>query len=307
MTIRTARRRWASAVLAGLCGALLVAAPAGASSGATNYTRLPFKGCTAYGSSSGFGITCPGRGGDALTLRELLAGDPVPDCWQSEPPEEYDEQPRQYPGAWWLTTCLDGIDPVTLAIEPGGLLLTYVFDYKKPGTQKRLTVHQQDFVDALVERGQVPLPSPVLSVSPSQTPRVGEVLAFSVTGDPYTRTLYVRGVTMQARLTQLTVEPEGEGVPKVTCTGQGRQLTAAEIDDADLADKGDDLCAYRYDRSSFQAGDDAGDANRYPARVTASWTVFFGDGEKLGTFDKVAVNELRVAEIQTLVVSGTGA
>ncbi|HEU0101698.1 MAG TPA: hypothetical protein VFR07_05200 [Mycobacteriales bacterium] len=307
---RTPIRRSAVALVAGLlCAATTATAapPASAASGGSSpgYQDRTIGSCTAYGSSSGFGVGCRGAGGSTVTLRELLRGDPVPTCWNGPPPQEFEAPPRQQPGQWWLQICLGGIDADTLIIErPGGIQLSYEYTFLPPGDETRLTGSQQVFVDAVVERGQVPLPFPLLDVSPSPTPRVGEVAAFSLIGPERTRTLTVGNVTMVGVLEGLSVQPEGAAGPTVTCTGSGRELRPEEVDTADLDDQEDDLCAYRYTRSSFGAGDD----DRYPAVVTARWRVEFGDGaEPLRPFDKTAVNQLRVAEVQTLVVTGSGA
>jgi hypothetical protein len=302
-----------AAALALALAALWAPAPASAVAGTTSGQSREVRdlpGCRAYGSASGFGIACAGPGSAGGTPLSQLVPGGLPRCWHEEPPEGFEAPPRPGPGRWWLRTCLDGLDLRSLQVAPGGLRISYGYDHLPPGRERTLTDVERFVVDALVARGQVPIPFPVVSVSPSSSPRVGELVAFSLSGPSRTRTLRVGDVAMFAELTRLRVEPEGEGPgrPVVECTGPGRPLTADDVARAErtgATDLGPDVCEHRYGRSSFRAGSGR-DADRYPVRVTAFWEVVFDDGARLGPFGKEAVNEVRVAEVQTLVVTGSG-
>lgn len=310
----TSPRRAALLALAGLVAALLPAGPALAGAGGTDPDRRVRQvgDCRAYGSSSGFGIACAGPGGaSGPPLTSFLPPEGLAECWVEEPLEGVAFPPRTGPGEWFLQTCVDGIDLRTLQPDPG-LRVTQTYRFLRPGEGHVLTEGERTVVDALLSSGQVPLPFPELDITPSVVPRVGELVAFSVVGPAETVRLEVGGVSLQGRLQRLEVEPEGDGGPVVRCTGRGRAITPAEAERADRTgedDLGEDVCAYRYGRSSFRAGDgdrDGDDADRYPVEVTAWWDVVFGDGQLLGSFGKEAVNEVRVAEVQTLVVTGSG-
>lgn len=292
-----------AAVLALAAGTLL----AGAAPSRADVPHVKdFPGCRAYGSASGFGIACAGPGGSGTSLRDYLGHD-LPECWDEDPPATF-VPPRTIPGArWWLHVCLSGLDLHTLDVRPGGLSLAYGYVPLVPGVEHHLTVEERYVVDRLLVQGQVPIPFPRVRVSPSSSPRVGEVVAFSLDGATTAGPLTRGGISMTARVVSLMVEPLGEGGPRTTCTGAGRPIDTAEVQRAggDPAALGADVCAWRYDRSSYRAG--VGDApDRYPVRVTASWAITYtrgADSGVLGPFDTSAVNQVRVAEVQTLVVS----
>lgn len=284
-------------------------APSAEPSPAPQYQDIPR--CRAYGSSAGFGVACTGPGGKGGSLRALLNG-PLPECWHSDPPEGFRAPATtqdQGEGRWWLRTCMTGVDRSTLKPAGTGISLTYGYEFLPPGAERQLNPGEEKVIDALVARGQVPIPFPLAETSPTASPRVGQVASFALANETRTRSITVDGVTMYAEVTGLRVEPEGLGGPVVTCDGPGRALTAAEVD-AGRAD-GADVCAYTYERSSFRAGEgdrDRDSRDRYPVRVTALWTVHWstddarGNGT-FGPFPKSAFNEVRVAEVQTLVVS----
>lgn len=277
----------------------------GGASGSAGTETADVPRCRMYGSDRGFGVACTGPGGSGGSLRSLLSG-PLPECWHEGPPEGFRPPARQGggEGRWWLRTCMTGVDRTTLApTGSGGISLTYGYDFLPPGEARELTEGEQTVIDALVARGQVPIPFPMVETYPSASPRVGETVSFALSNETTTRSISIDGITMQARVVGLRVEPEGVGGPVLQCDGAGRELTAEQVDDG--ATQAPDVCAYTFDRSSFQAGEQSG-RDRYPAAVTALWEVQYssdrGSGT-LGPFEKRAFTEVRVAEVQTLVVS----
>lgn len=284
----------------------------------TSPVAAPVRTCRMYGSSSGFGMLC-NDGGIGKSLAQLLREGGIDVdrefCWDDgdlpdgfQPPE-----PTTGPGAWWLNTCLsfDG------AVLRDNAELAYEFQFHAPGDERELNDRQRAAVALVTGRGQMPFLQ--AQASPISSPRVGQDIAFSLLCDSSkvdcsqadegkisTNRLNVGGVTMYAELVHLKVLPLGAGRPDeaVNCDGAGLVRTAAQLDSSAADDPR--VCRYRYERSSDDAGSGtAGD--RYPSRVTAYWQIFYDNGsgpKKLGeTYEKTTVNQVRVTEIQTLVVS----
>ncbi len=277
----------------------------------------PASTCRIYGSSSGFGLLCS-HGVGGKTLAQLLdeAGIDTSGtfCWDDRDlPDGFQApEPTTGPGAWWLRTCLsfDG------AVTRDNADLKYEFIFHAPGAEDELNDRQRDVIVLVTGRGQMPFLQ--VQTSPIASPRVGQDVAFSLLCDSSkldcsradqglisTNRLDVGGVTMYADLIHLRVKPEGVTRPEaIDCNGAGLARTAEQL----AAGATDDprVCRYTYDRSSDGAGGGAS-RDRFPAHVTAYWQIYYDDGsgpKPLGaTYEKTSISQIRVTEVQTLVVS----
>lgn len=306
----SARRRSITAVLAAATFVVGVAVtPAGAEGGNEGGAQAPpanlapvqghAKSCRMYGSASGFGLACAAPSG-GLSLLELLKRNPIPPCWDTAVPAGF-TPPRieAGPGQWWVHTCMTGLDVANP--NPHAVTMSFEFRFLTPGLERLLTPAEQATV--LRFSGDRQIPFPLLETTPTASPRVGQDLSFSLLNEHDTPSLTTGGVTMYAQVVHLQVRPLGDRGPAVDCDGPGQPLTAEALAAAVEGDPS--ICRYTYLRSSDQAGGGVG-GNRYPAHVTAFWTIFYDDGTgpvAFGTFRKESVNQIRVTEVQTLVVS----
>lgn len=280
----------------------------------------PTRTCRIYGSSSGFGLLCSDGGvGKTLAqqLREVGINGTKAFCWDDPdlPDGFVAERDRAgEPGRWYLHTCLDfGGGPVIR----DNVELTYAYDFHAPDKEQELTDAQRPVIESITGRGQIPFLQ--VQTSPISSPRVDQDVAFSMLCDAKVRCvdtpdgrqvrtplLPVGGVTMFAELIHLRVLPLGDVRPvkEVNCTGAGLPMTAEQLDRTPDDDRR--VCRWRYERSSNGAGTGTS-ADRYPAKVTAFWQIFVDDGSGPRTFglpyEKTTTNQIRVTEVQTLVVS----
>lgn len=288
----------------------------------------PPKSCSIYGSASGFGVLCSTASG-GKTLAQLLGGFikvNEPFCWHGSV-REAERRTRGLPdgfvpdsivggaGQWWLHTCLTFIDEISRKTAR----LEYGYHFIKTGeTASELTSEQRPLIELITGRGQIPFLQ--VQTRPVSSPRVRQDVAFSLLCDRSkvectntasgrriaTPELDVGGVTMFAELVHLAVLPEGAGAPskETECVGAGLPLTAEELDAASADDRR--ICRYRYERSSDDAGGGS-NGDRYLAQVSAFWQIYVRDRDGLRTFgdpyEKKTVQQLRVTEVQTLVVS----
>lgn len=290
--------------------------------GTASPAAAPAKKCSIYGSSSGFGMLCS----DAAvgkTLAQLLRDADIdldrPFCWDDpDLPDGFEpDKPESGPGAWWLDTCLtfDG------AVLKSNARLSYEFHFHRPGEERRLTAREEAVVTLVTGRGQIPFLQ--AQTSPISSPRVDQDVAFSMLCDPKVECTDTAGgrrvvtpslvvgppgaqVRMFAELVHLRVLPEGSARADraVDCTGAGLPRTAQQLDEG--PDDDPRVCRHRYRRSSNEAGGGAS-GDRYPARVTAYWQIYVDEGNGPrpfgATYEKTTVNQVRVTEVQTLVVS----
>ncbi|MGI4896518.1 MAG: hypothetical protein ACRYF3_15540 [Janthinobacterium lividum] len=161
-----------------------------------------------------------------------------------------------------------------------------------------LTEGQQEYA-RLGEKRTGTIKSWGVATSPSTTPRIGQVIAFSrfgvepvVVGTGETR--------MRARMLGLTVQTGEPGRPSVTCTGAGLELMAGAVQRT-----GAGICSFAYHQTS--AGRDFGSPDNYHVVSTETWAVEVSNdaGATWATFRQVQLERdtgLRVTEVQTLVV-----
>lgn len=274
--------------------------------------------CSIYGSSSGFGLLCSG-GAAGKTLAQLFRDAEInldkAFCWDDpDLPDGFEpDKPESGPGRWWLDTCLtfDG------AVLKSNARLSYEYHFHQPGEERELTAKERPVIALVTGRGQIPFLQ--VQTSPVSSPRVEQDVAFSMLCDRKvicentaggrkvsTPRLAVGGVTMFAELIHLRVLPEGAARPDkvVDCVGAGLPQTAQQLDEGPQEDPA--VCRHRYERSSNDAGGGTR-ADRYPARVTAYWQIYVDEGNgprPFGdTYEKTTTNQIRVTEVQTLVVS----
>ena len=254
--------------------------------------------CSLYANSAGFGMSCLGGDGSVASLKQLLGGDPFPACWHEVPPAGFvPPAPADGPGAWWVETCVEGIDPKTLE-RTGPVVLEQRPVFLAPGAERLLTVNQQRLIASVY---QETYPMPLLAVGPSGSPRVNtDVYYWVVPGRAGTVerrvTLPTGPVSMRATIVQTAVQPVGAAGPTVRCDGRG-----VEVHQVTAPEQVPGACHHRYRHSSARAS-----GGEYAMPVTAYWRVEYSTGgawTELGTFPVNTVQRLRVTEIQTLVVS----
>jgi hypothetical protein len=318
-----------AAVLLGLLAGLVPAGEASAGGGLGGTPSGPpapsdgpqtttVRTCRLYAEPESFGLTCR-HGTDGFdTIRQILGGDPLPDCWDDQlppdlaialAPEVAQNRDKGLKGDFYLHVCLKGVDPKTLKVEPGGIHYTQNPVWiEPPARPTTLTDRQRGLVATADQNQRIPLP--VVATSPSTTPRVGQDVSFWVTNDRQTAPLVVAGpgvgrVVMRGRLVFLQVTPD-PSQSAVGCRGAGLRA-----DRADSPTSAPGACWWRYARSSAtQPGQsqavDGAVLPAYDVPTVATWVVEYdpGDGvwHTLATFERRQALEQPVTEIQTLVV-----
>lgn len=281
-------------------------APGASAPPASGPVRKTVKSCRLYASQSGFGMRCGSLSGDGSTVKEILGGDPLPDCWHEPLPEElvadYAELRAAQlaageKGDFWLETCMKGIDPVTLRVT-GEVTFTEEVVWVPEGTPViTLTRNQQVLVAIEAKSARIPLPS--VATSPAVRPRVQQDVSFRVVNDveagPVTYSRNGTLVEMRARLVHLRIVPQ-PGATAVNCPSAGVEVTAT-----DTRATRPDGCWFTYPRSSA-----AQPGRTYEVRAVTSWTVEYSTGGAwipMATIEKEQITLQPVTEVQTLVVS----
>lgn len=266
-------------------------------------TQTTWHNCSIVSGPQYVGGVCAGAASGGKSVKEILGDDPVPGCWD-EPVSDQDMAAmglENVPGpdgyTYYWEHCLTGVDKKTKVPEPGGMHISTELKARPNSKPPRtLTANQQQLVDGIADRGNVPVP--VVGVSPAAHPRVGlDVAFFNLSdGEFYVRPL---GAVIHAYVDHTTVEPLGAGrEPEIGCAGNG---TAAEAGQRPV--HGDGLCWYRYLRSSAGLPNEA-----YDVQITSHWVVEIsatgapGTYERLDDFTKSATTRIPVTEIQALVV-----
>jgi hypothetical protein len=273
------------------------------STGDSAATHGTFQNCTVVSGPQYLGLACAGKGHDTRTVKQILDGDPVPDCWDDPVSDaelaamHLENKPGPDGWTYYWHRCLTGVDKKTKTVDPGGMHietgLLRLLNSKDPQT---LTENQHQLVDGLSGNGSVP--APYAAVSPADHPRVGQNVAFW-NSSPGELTVNAGAVTMRAHVVRTTVEPLGKGVGRaVSCDGNGTRVERGQI-----RTEGDGICWYQYLHSSAGQVDDV-----YHAQITSHWVVEISASGLPGTFvhfdefDKSAISQITVTEIQALVV-----
>jgi hypothetical protein len=287
--------------------------PGGTQAGTNAPVTAQVRTCSLYAGNGSYGMTCRGAVSASATYAEILGGDPVPTCWDEPVPEDFvppryepdqlDEDGRPLPGRWWLNTCLvsgltrpgaqpDG--PMKFSQEPRYILA--------PDGPVVLTTNQELVLAG--QRNVRSIPEPFAATSPSETPRVGQLVAFYVPpSNTEGETITVSGpgigtVSMRARMTELVVYPTGgRPDPQVVCPGGGISVAVGEDRESTP-----DACWWRWTRSSAHRS-----RGVYPVQVVARWLVEYDAGEgagwtPLGDFTREQQVDQPVTEVQTVVV-----
>lgn len=244
-----------------------------------------------------------GGGSDQPTIEEILDGDPLPDCWDA--PLEASEldglnlaNSREL--TWYWHKCLKGIDPETLRVvhERGPYFLTQLTTFVvDPGPEDEVPVELTDNQQALVDRffRDGSIPAPFLAASPEPIPLVNQDVSFFNHGEDVVEvTVPEVGVTMRARITGMTILPEGRPGPVLHCDGTGYEARPGET-----RRDHPDGCWHRYERSSLGLEDDV-----FQAEIHTHWTVEVGSGgtwTHFHDFTKSAFTGIAVNEVQALV------
>jgi hypothetical protein len=285
--------------------------PGGTQAGTNAPVTAQVRTCSLYAGGGSYGLACRGATGEVLTYAEILKGQKPPDCWHEPVPEGFrppryepdqlDENGDPKPGRWWIYTCLlSGINPETLAPEGEMTFSQEAVYLLAPEQPIRLTTEQELVLVGEFTVRSIPLPLP--AIAPSETPRVGQEVAFYVPranteGD----TITVSGpgigtVAMRARMTELVAFPTGgRPDPRVACPGGGIAVTVEE-DRASTPD----ACWWRWTRSSAHRS-----KGQYPVQVEARWLVEYDAGAgwtPLGEFTREQTAPVAVTEVQTVVV-----
>ncbi|WP_130014377.1 hypothetical protein [Serinicoccus sediminis] len=256
--------------------------------------------CSLIASPNSVGGVCvSANASDGPSIREVLKGDDLPDCWHERLTEdELRDTELQAPPEgtfYYWHRCLRGIDRKTFAIEPGGLFFAvgiWIYEPDDPELTE-LTPNQQAFIARFVRRGNVP--DPVMLSSPSAVPWVNDDVAFYNAGEDELHVdLSIPGVEMRGRITELLVYPEGRGGPVVRCPGGGR-----EVDEDDTPQSVPDACWHAYEQASQTQPDDA-----YQGEIHAQWQIdarIRGEWQPFHSFVKSGEGLMQVNEVQALV------
>lgn len=267
--------------------------------------------CHAVANSNYLGLACyngTGGGGETRSIEEILGDDELPECWH-EPMSERELEALSLQNSadsiWYWERCLEGIDPETLEIGPGGVDVSV--GYVALGADDdviTLTVNQQELIETFRLDGDATIPAPVAGVSPASRPRVGAWVSF-FNGTDSEVTATAGSMVLRAAVTRIDVEPLGAGkAPLLTCTGNGYKAQKGETPD----NVGVDACWHKYEQSSAGEPD-----QKYPVQMTTHWAVeysrggggwqpFVGFGGSPVTFTKSQVTNHPVTEIQALVI-----
>ncbi len=263
--------------------------------------------CSVVSSPSFLGLACGSGSSQNLTVKQILHGDPLPDCWH-EPLTDAElhalglvNTDGTDGSAWYWERCLKGVQPDNLDVSPSNIHITIgLVSIPNGGEVKHLHGHQIDLLNLASDDKQVP--APVAVTSPSVRPRVGSWVSF-FNGTDDTVTASAGGVTLSAGITKITVKPLGTGKPdEVSCPGSGYRARPGETPESDPT-----ACWYRYERSS--AGQPMVTNEQqpaYPVLITATWGVdvtFNGVTTPFNTFTKSQVTALPVTEIQAIVIN----
>ena len=269
--------------------------------------------CGMYGGPTGMGIVCAGTSGGE-TIEQVLAGQPVPGCWDSDPfasPAYAALSDGQITDLgltvspdfhYYLERCLTGINPTTFAVDPGGIKISQQTIYlpitaptcpSPPpaallGTcVMTLTVQQHDFIAD--RASNIPYPGAVPSPLPI---RVNEPITFTSQGPTEVGPLNPGlGVEMRARMLSFEVYPLG-------ADGVGLPCALSTEPDGTSAY----TCSYNYARSSASQPN-----QQYRVRVEATWIVEYDAGgawQALGpSFNLWSDSSYPVKEVQAVVVA----
>jgi len=271
----------------------------GGASDSGGYATGQVRNCSIVSSPSYLGVSCgSSSGGNKRTIKEILDGDPLPECWH-EPLTAAElvalGNENREDSAWHWERCLTGIDRETLRVLPGGVGFTIGLVALTPEDVRTLTRNQEQLVRFHGKDGQIP--APVAAVSPTAHPRVGGWVSF-FNGTRSQVSVDTGTVVLRARVERIDVHPLGEGAgDTVACPGTGHRAERGDTPQSHPAG-----CWYKYEQSSAGEPD-----QKYPALITAHWRVDVSDDaggsfRYFNSFTKSQTTTIPVTEIQALVV-----
>ncbi|WP_432564531.1 hypothetical protein [Kineococcus sp. SYSU DK003] len=210
------------------------------------------------------------------------------------------ELPEQF-----LQVCVDGhVDPVTAAPARTAQLVwaTVTLLRSDPGRPPfwfELTAGQRRWATWTDERNGNLDPGSI-STSPSRTPRIGQVVAFSAVG-ARALTVGVGDYRMRAVLERFEVDTGEPGRAPVVCAGAGLVLAPGATERT-----GEGICSFTYSETS--GGRQGGPApDTYAVVGTEHWQIQYSDDDGASwkphrDVERTVTAGLRVTEVQTLVV-----
>jgi hypothetical protein len=292
-----------------------VQADVGGGSDGAGATSGQAQNCSLYATPAQFGLTCPSGGDAGRSALAVLAGDPVPNCWDDPlSPETLARFGLPADGTLYLQTCLSGLDPSRpMALQDSAQLNRSFVDLgprppscpsPQPAVRSghcrlTLTARQRALVEEL-DAQDAQIPGQVTGTWPSATVRVNEPVAvrnLDSSGAPApasTDTIEAGGVTMWAQRTGFAIYPQGAGGPRQACDG------TAALAPGDSPATVPTACWLTYLHSSA-----ARSGGSFPLRTESDWTVYVRDRSGTRAFaDFAEFNDIgvAVAEIQTIVV-----
>ncbi|MET0819741.1 MAG: hypothetical protein ABWY58_02160 [Aeromicrobium sp.] len=263
--------------------------------------QTPAQSCSVYANGGGMGMSCVSiGGGESKTLRERYGDQKLQRCRYSDIPPAIQTpfNPRPSEGRYMLMTCLENIDfdtysggrerqlALSIVFVPNG---TDIADRDNPIT----TFLWNQFGDS------EQMPIPFMRTRPNTTPIVGVPTYFTfrwldpltkqvvadgpysgqADGAPFRRIQTRQGVVMEARATSITIDPNQQGIPPVTC-----DPSTPYREGASPKNQPKNACAITFPRSSASARklatkpipDNIKDA--FYADITVSWQVTYGNG-----------------------------
>jgi hypothetical protein len=160
-----------------------------------------------------------------------------------------------------------------------------------------LTEGQRKYLTIVEKKGRIH--GGTLTTSPSRTPRIGQVVAFSAEAS-YDVPLSYGLLRMRAEFVSLTVTPGEPGRSPVTCSGSGTALLPGATERT-----GPHLCSFTYEETSGGRGTTTPDT--FDVVASETWRIeVSSDAGRTWDLERIvelpAQLDLRVTEVQTLVV-----
>ncbi|MGH3360001.1 MAG: hypothetical protein ACRDO7_14470 [Nocardioidaceae bacterium] len=255
--------------------------------------------CGVYASGSGMGSYCSTGTGVPQPLIERFPGMDFENCRFENPPPGIDvpRNPSPDEKRWQLRTCLTNIDWLSWN---GGTGRRIIMDLVLVDNDMDTTYEDTPLSDYLWNNMQTMYPVPMLRVEPKTYPVVGQEAYFTfdwldpkerkpVSEGPYAGDPdggpYVEhrneGMTMRAQATEMTIDPNIEGVEPFSCDVEKLGYDHSKSPRAE--DQPSD-CMHIFTRGSAAADEIstaenylAGDDEVFRPRIVVRWNVEYGE------------------------------
>ena len=284
--------------------------------------------CNVYANSAGMGSYCTSGGGTG-TPKPLVERFPnwadFENCRFEDPPPGVEVPPNPEPmeKKWQLRTCLTAINWFSWN---GGSHRRVIMDLVLVDVDMDTTYPETPLSKFLWDTMQTKYPVPMLRVRPKTYPVVGQRAYFtftwfnterrqpekqgpyanSPTGGPYVERNN-RSISMQARATKMTIDPQIKGVEPFDCTIS--KLGYRGNADPDPKEQPSD-CHHIFKRSSAAAPEIStseheleGSDEVFRMRIDVTWRVRYGrEGamKSLGEYDMVLFQDLPVLDVEAI-------